>query len=144
MVWWCIPDGADRDGLCPSGSAALEGQVCDTRARSVAFGVLNWMVWVFPGGSWGCTDSLAGSWEGFIFLGFLVGFMLGKVSQGKSCAAAGSPFSFLPSCGLWHPTCLSHAGGTLCSCFLKNIVLIFFSFFCLFLGFLHKSFLNEQ
>lgn len=65
------------------------------------------------GGRWGCNDSRLGR---FYFLGVFsrihAGNLLGKVNQGKSCAAAGSPFSFFPSCGLWHLTCLSHARGT--------------------------------
>lgn len=52
----------------------------------MAFGVLN-----FVGGRWGCIDNLAGLGRFYfpgVFSRIHAGDLLGKVNQGKSCAAA--------------------------------------------------------
>lgn len=62
-------------GSVPLASLPWRDGLCYTTTQRVAFGVLNWMVWIFLGGRWGCIDDLAGC-GGLISLGVLVGFML--------------------------------------------------------------------
>lgn len=47
-------------GSVPRAVLPWRDRLCDTRAPSVAFGVLDWMVCIFLRGRWGCIGSLVG------------------------------------------------------------------------------------